>query len=184
MTPEQHHELLETLADERAITRVLQLYCRGSDRKDLPLMRQAYHDDAYDDHGPFKGHIDDYMVWAAANHERFAQLMHHIAPPTIEIRGTTAVVETYCLLFQHLNPVAPGAPSEKITMGCRYVDRFEKRAGLWKIAHRVVAYEWLRKEWFSEEFAPFPISGDFTVAQRSAQDPVYTLWNTPRPCNS
>jgi hypothetical protein len=26
--------------------------------------------------------------------------------------------------------------------GGRYVDRFERRQGVWKIAHHVVAYEW------------------------------------------
>ena len=29
-------------------------------------------------------------------------------------------------------------------MGIRYVDRFERRDGAWKIAHRVVATEWRR----------------------------------------
>jgi len=174
-------QLLQTMADEREIARTILMYCRGSDRKDLDLMRQAYHDDAWDDHGPFKGHIDDYMVWAAKNHERFHQMMHHAGPPLIELRGDTAVAETYCLLFQHLKTVEPGMPGAKVTMGCRYVDKFERRACGWKISHRVVAYHWLRKEWVSEEFAPLPISGDFTVALRTRDDPVYTLWDMPKP---
>lgn len=181
MTAQETQDFLETLAAEREITRVLLTYCRGSDRKDLELMRAAYHDDAYDDHGPFKGQIDDYMAWAAKNHERFHQMMHQAGPPLIEIRGATALAETYCLLFQHLKATEPGQPGAKVTMGCRYVDKFEKRNGQWKIAHRVVAYEWLKKEWGSEEFAPLPVSGDFTVAQRSKEDPVYTLWDMPRP---
>src|SRR4051812_40016548 len=115
MTADEGVALLETLAAEREITRVILGYCRASDHKDLEAMRAAYHDDAYDDHGPFKGRIEDYIAWAAKNHERFHQMMHLAGPPLVEIRGSTAVAETYCLLFQHLKPTEAGAPGAKIS---------------------------------------------------------------------
>jgi hypothetical protein len=121
------------------------------------------------------------MAWAAQNHERFHEMMHLAGPPLVEIRGDTAVAETYCLLFQHLKPTEPGMPGAKITMGCRYVDKMQKRLGRWKIAHRVVAYHWLRREWAVEEFSPLPIGTGFTLSQRSHDDPVYTLWDMPLP---
>ena len=181
MTSDESQVLLETLAAEREITRSILSYCRGSDHKDLALMRAAYHDDGFDDHGPFRGNVDDYIAWAAGNHERFHQMMHHVGPPMIEIRGDVAVAETYCLLFQHLKATDAGLPGAKVTMGCRYVDKFEKRSGVWKIAHRVVAYHWLKKEWQLEEFAPNNIGAGFTTAQRSHDDPVFTLWDLPQP---
>ena len=81
MNPTESQALLETLATEREITRAILTYCRGSDHKDLELMRQAYHEDGYDDHGPFRGYLDDYLAWAAKNLERFHQLIDHVGPP-------------------------------------------------------------------------------------------------------
>ena len=39
--------------------------------------------------------------------------------------------------------MADGSGKDDV-FGIRYVDRFERRAGEWKIAHRVVASEWRR----------------------------------------
>ena len=35
------------MLDERAITRILMLYCRGIDRCDAELLRSCYHEDAH-----------------------------------------------------------------------------------------------------------------------------------------
>jgi hypothetical protein len=37
------------------IQEVIYTYCRGVDRGDVALIASAYHEDAYDDHGTFKG---------------------------------------------------------------------------------------------------------------------------------
>ena len=42
---------LRQLIDKQEIYEVLCTYCRGVDRCDADLVRSAYHEDSYDDHG-------------------------------------------------------------------------------------------------------------------------------------
>lgn len=175
MTNDKGESLLQTLADEREIHRVLMRYVRGSDRKDFALMRAAYHDDAFDDHGPFRGSIDAYMEWARIHHERFDQLMHLLGHPHIELSGRAALVETRCFLLQHFKAGAygEGSPAFKAEIMCRYIDRFEDRGAGWKIAHRTVSYDWVRKQWLEEAHAPHPMAPGFQVSSRSSDDLIY-----------
>ena len=53
--------------------------------------------------------------------------------------------------------------------GSRYVDRFEKRFGTWKIAKRVVVYEWSRVEPAEREYPADP----FEQGKRSKADLSY-----------
>ncbi|WP_422368724.1 hypothetical protein [Pelagibius sp.] len=48
-------DFLAALKAERKIQRVFSRYIRGCDRRDYDLVWEARHDDAYDDHGPYKG---------------------------------------------------------------------------------------------------------------------------------
>lgn len=177
MNLQEQSSLLQTLADEREIHRTLLMYCRGSDRKDFELMRAAYHDDAYDDHGPFAGNIDEYMKWARVHHEKFYQMMHVLGSPLIELDGDSAFVESHCLLLQHFKPLEGQGPEEaqRVDIACRYLDRFEKRAGVWKIAHRVVSYDWVERVGVGAEFSPFGIGDNFHVSSRSRDDLVYKV---------
>jgi hypothetical protein len=51
-----------------------------------------------------------------------------------------ALAETYCLVFQRFGPgaagVPPGAAGVRKMATARYLDRFEKRRGAWRVAHR------------------------------------------------
>jgi hypothetical protein len=54
----------------------------------------------------------------------------------------------------------------------RYIDRFERRDGMWKIAKRVTAFEWIRLE-----DAPWqiPFQPGWQSAQRDRSDPIYAM---------
>ena len=52
---------LETLIAKQEITDVVYAYARGIDRLDFELVRSCYPPDAYDDHGAFKGNVDDFI---------------------------------------------------------------------------------------------------------------------------
>ena len=69
---------------------------------------------------------------------------------------------------------AQGQPLETFLCG-RYVDRFERRAGEWRVAARTVVYDWVRQ-------TPLPAISDaelFGVRQptggRQPNDPLYEL---------
>jgi hypothetical protein len=55
------------------------------------------------------------------------------------------------------------------TIRCRYVDRFEKRAGEWRIADRIVVFAEYRTQRVVDELDP-----SWVRARRDADDPVYT----------
>lgn len=52
---------LHELIDRADIYDCMLRYARGMDRRDRPLLRSAYHDDAIDEHVGFVGPVDDFM---------------------------------------------------------------------------------------------------------------------------
>ena len=155
----------EELVARSEVEAVLRRYCTGVDRKDWALMRSAYHDDAIDDHGLYRGDVDGLMEWLQGRHENIEQSMHFLGNSTIEVEGDHATGETYCILNQR-------AGDTRITVGCRYLDRFERRDGTWRISSHVVAYEWWREESAAHERMLPP---ECTTSKRSRADALYQL---------
>ena len=132
------------LLARQQIADVICRYARGIDRLDLELVRACYHPDAYDDHGSMGGTVDAFIAAADTFLRRWTATQHFMGNMLIEIDGELARAETYAVAY-HRREEADGAGKDDV-FGIRYVDRFERRAGLWKIAHRVVATEWRRVE--------------------------------------
>ncbi|OCB22538.1 hypothetical protein A5689_17550 [Mycobacterium intracellulare subsp. yongonense] len=130
---------MQQLLDERDILACVHRYCRGVDRLDEALVRSAYHSDAIDDHAVFRGSVDEFIMWAFAFHrERHLSHQHYVTNHTAEIVGDIARSETYFVM------AARNRQGASVTLhGGRYVDRFERRRGLWRIAHRVSMVEWV-----------------------------------------
>jgi SnoaL-like domain len=128
---------LQEIVDGDDIRRCLHRYSRGVDRLDEELIRSAFHPDAIDNHGIVDGTVDDFLAhWLPLQSDREAS-QHYVSNITIEVTDDDAHVESYFLFVQKLH----GQP--ELTMrGGRYVDRFERRDGSWKIAMRVVVSEW------------------------------------------
>ncbi len=144
MSPIDHDDgaALAALVARQQIADVIYRYARGIDRMDFDLVRSCYHPDAYDDHGAFAGNVEQFIAAAAAFLGRWTATQHFMGNMLIEIDGERARAETYAVAY-HRREDADGNGKDDI-MGIRYVDRFERRAGAWKIAHRVVATEWRR----------------------------------------
>jgi hypothetical protein len=131
---------LERLVAEAEIRRVVARYCRGIDRMDLELVRSCYHDDAHDEHGSFSGPVDAYIEWVADLLAKYDATMHVIGNQLVEFADPdTAWVETYGM---SVHRSASGAPHLNLTTGFRFVDRFERRDGEWRIAHRIAVPDW------------------------------------------
>lgn len=133
---------LEELLDRQQIADVIHRYARGIDRLDLELVRSCYHPDAYDDHGALQGNVDEFLAGAADFLPRWTATQHFMGNMLIELDGERARAETYAVAY-HRREDAEGNGRDDV-MGIRYVDRFEKRHGEWRIAHRVIAMEWRR----------------------------------------
>jgi ketosteroid isomerase-like protein len=128
---------LMQLLDKQDILECLTRYCRAMDRFDKELLLSCYHPDATDDHGSFVGSPNDFWNYYSAWHTKFNRAHHHsISNTTFELNGNTAHTETYWL-FESMNPDGSNGLS-----GGRYIDRLEKREGVWKIAARACLIEW------------------------------------------
>ncbi len=119
------------LKDRADILDCMNRYTRGADRLDRDLLLSAYHPDATDDRGAFTGGPVARVDWLLAYLRTLDHTTHHITNFTFDIDGDVAHCESYVLTT--LMP----AGSKEATIGCaRYIDRFERRSGEWKIAHR------------------------------------------------
>ena len=144
---------LRRLLDRQEIEDLLVRYARAVDRGDWDLLRSVYHPDAYDDHGGYRGGVEGFIAYVTARHRDLEHSAHHLSNIYVEfVHDDCAVVETHCQAFQRFGPgpqrmlafgddpqiVAPGSAGASIRAVLRYVDRVERRGGVWAIAHRTV----------------------------------------------
>jgi hypothetical protein len=147
---------LRRLADRAEIQDVLLRYARGVDRREWDLIRSSFHPDAWDDHGAYRGGVEGLIEWVSRRHSKIGQSMHFLGNCLVEFANDdTALVETYYSALQRLGPEAEESKTMlmggtttvgevDITVLGRYIDRFERRSGVWKIAKRVSLYEAIR----------------------------------------
>jgi ketosteroid isomerase-like protein len=168
---------LEELEARTAIEDCLKRFARAVDRQDWEGARAAYHDDAFDDHGFFKGPPDQFLAHIEKLHAQQDHSMHFNTNVLIEFQSPErAFVETYVLVLQRFRPGAPGVPPGSAGLrnmaSARYLDRFEKRNGEWRVAHRTLVFGDIVGEPVGEAVA-FP--PDFTVQKHGLDDPMYRL---------
>lgn len=131
---------LESLLAKQDITDCLARYARGVDRGDADLLHSCYFDDSIEEHGSsFTGNARDYVSGAMKRLAKAGVMAHYLCNAHIELDGDTAWVESYLLTFARFGTA--DAPVDTLTGG-RVVDRFERRAGEWRIAHRKMAFDW------------------------------------------
>lgn len=164
---------LQALLDREAIRDCLFRYCRGIDRADEAVLRSTYWQDADDCHGAYRGSADGFIAQAITRLRRGGRGVHQVSNILIELHGDAAAVESSFLALQ----VGAAQPRLETFLAGRYVDRFEKRAGEWRVADRTVVYDWIeereRPELAAEDAALF--GARQPTGQRSAADPVYAL---------
>jgi ketosteroid isomerase-like protein len=157
---------LEELQARTAIEDCLNRFARAVDRQDWKLARTLYHDDAFDDHGFFKGPPDAFLAHIAKLHEVQQHSMHFNTNVLIEFQAKDrAFVETYVLVLQRF-------ADKRVTASARYLDRFEKRRGEWRVAHRTLVFGDMVAEPLAE---PLRFPDGFTEQKHSMDDPLYKL---------
>jgi len=191
MSPALPPEIQEVV-DRQKIYDVLTRYCRALDRCDVELMKSVYWEDGFDDHGVFAGNAQAFAEFIIREiQEWFEVTMHAIANVHMELDGTTAHTEAYLLAYHRVKAdrrkiedvfgatylrqfVGAGEPApQDFFFGGRYVDRLEKRDGVWRIAKRTVIMDWNRNEptrslWAEGTFAVLK-----TYGARDRSYPVY-----------
>ena len=176
---------LQRLADRIAIQETLYRYARGIDRRNWDFLASAFHPGASLHQGDFKGSIEEMIENVKLRHAAIEQSAHLMTNILIEFDGPDgAVVETYYLAYLR-NDALPaivrtaliggGAPeSGKIDMRSlgRYIDRFERRDGHWRIAKRVCIAETLSGQAVPEGN---PLSANWALASRNPDDALWIM---------
>ena len=169
------------LQDRMEIQDCLFRYVRGVDRKNWDLVRSAYHTDAHDDHGNYKGVIDGFIEGLVKRHATIEQSMHVIGNIVIEFDGPdSALLEAYFITHQRISPeagdarlpylrgkpIAADQAVETEVVG-RYVDRMLRKDGVWRIQNRTVVFEVSRGQ-------PAPAGGglrdNWVIGRRDGND--------------
>ena len=171
MTPQPG--TLQALLDREAIRDCLYRYCRGIDRLDEEALRSAYWPDATDRHGAYQGPAAGFIERALRNLQSAGRMVHQLGNILIDLHGDSAAAESYFLAFQE-EAAADGGARETLLCG-RYVDRFERRGGEWRIAARTVTYDWMRTTPLERPLAADAFGVRQPTGGRRPDDPVYDL---------
>ena len=92
--------------------------------------------------------------------------MHFNTNVLIEFQAKDrAFVETYVLVLQRFR-------DKRVTASARYLDRFEKRNGEWRVAHRTLVFGDMVPEPLKE---PVRFPEGFTEQVHGMEDPLYRL---------
>jgi hypothetical protein len=167
---------LSELVARQEIQDVLGRYARSVDRRDWESLRECFHDDAQDQHGEFTGNTDAFIDWVSKRHASVPFSMHFLGNCLIEFLSPEAAwVETYFIAMQRRDesPANPGESTGAVDMEvfARYCDRFELRAGVWRIASRRVVYDSTRTLPSSHHLRE--LVG--VLGQRGRGDPVFLV---------
>jgi hypothetical protein len=136
--PGEAQQRLERMLARDEIHAVIARYARGVDRADAALLKSCYHPDAIEEHGGnYSGNAFAYVDGAVPRIRLMGAMQHLVGTSHIEFEGDVAWVETYLWTFARF-----GA-TDTFTGG-RLIDRFERRRGEWKIAHRRTVFDWNR----------------------------------------
>lgn len=186
-------EQLQHLLDRQQIEQVLHLYCRAIDRLDADLLRSVYHPDGVDDHGSFTGNAHEFVDFIMKEmRETTLYGFHTITQSIIDVRGNVAASEATYMGYHRIEgsweKLAPffgesyanraraegtlGREHEYICGG-RYIDRFEKRDGTWRVLHRRITNEWNRCQPCAHLFDEGKVAFFNLPGARDRSDPVY-----------
>lgn len=172
---------LQRLVDRTEIVEIVARYARGIDRRDWELVRAAFFEDAEDDHGDFKGSRDGFIEWIRERHATIAKSSHQLCNCVVDfLSDTIAASETYFIARMRIGPDAGGhrtmlsGPTDPggdlIVEVCgRYIDRFERRNDVWRIAKRTTTFDFV-ETWPAPDEGSHPL---WAHGVRGLEDPIY-----------
>jgi ketosteroid isomerase-like protein len=164
--------ILRQLADRQAIRDLIYTYCRAVDRLDIPLGHSIWHEDGYADYG-----ADYYQGPGRAVIDKICQQQlsllshsHQVTNILIRLDGDQAGSEAYISGSMRLEK---DGKLMQLGVWGRYIDAWERRAGNWGLARRVVVFD-------HEEIRDVRTTGRVSRATRDRNDPSYRVMSGPK----
>ncbi len=134
---------LRAVVDKSMIVECVVRLARGEDRRNAGLIRSCWWPDARYDYGVQSGDFESYLAWVVPGADAIKNTQHVLGQTYIELVGDKAKAETHVVSYHRVDM---GAGDQDTCIGGRYLDTMEKREGVWRIADRVMLYDWY-SEW-------------------------------------
>lgn len=163
-------EALQVLLDKQALYELVLNYCRGVDRHGFALLESLYHPDSTDDHSPlFKGSGPEYVRWIPTVLERYTVTSHVITGALFNVDGDFADGEAQVSAYHLTNK----DPSWEVIFHGRFLDRYERRQGVWRILERVTVNDWFEARRHDKDLAA-RLARDMVLGRPDESDPLYS----------
>ena len=128
-------EEIDQLKSREEIRQQITRYGRGQEWLDPSLMQEVFWEDAFVDFGFFEGTFKEYLPFLMEIEAGPETTFHFCGSPQIELDGDVAYVEVY--------GIAGSRGDGKTNLyGGRYIERFERRNGEWRIARCEYVLDW------------------------------------------
>ena len=157
------------IADRFAIIDLAALYMRGLDRLDGALLEAQFWPEARCEYGVFSGSPADFAAFCMTMLKEHRRNHHMLGQHLIDFTSENeSFGEVYYQAYHRVAGEA-GEPRDLFIAG-RYVDRYERRAGIWKIAFRSELVDWVRDDPATDGMVAV---APFIMGQRKPDDPLY-----------
>ena len=161
-------ERMLELLDKQELHELQVRYCHGVDLQDRQLLLSVYHEDAIDAHPGFgKGSPEEFANWVIRedNSTRRIHSQHTVVNELYTIEGDKAWGECYTM--------GRNAWTGEGQAFGRYLDRYERRDGEWRIHRRLCVVEWAPPGGgFDSQVYGFRGKDDPSYILRAKGDPV------------
>ena len=125
--------------DHVELQRLAYLYCHAVDHGDMVLLRSLYTDDAVDDHGEmFRGSADEYVAWLPTMLKGVDAIRHEVTNALFVVDGDSAKGQLTNTAYHRMGEV-------EVVVGGRYLDRYARQGGAWRIQRRSLVMDWFQQ---------------------------------------
>jgi hypothetical protein len=171
------NQAVDTLLAYEEIRRLALTYCRGIDRRDIDLVEECYVPGATDEHGmnPTRTAAEFFTMLRQKPGSTMTQ--HNITNHLIQLLDHEhAEGEAYLVAYHWVS--SREGERRLYILGGRYLDRYVKKDGAWKIHHRQVVADWT-KYLDAEEPSDAPQTAGMAYGARGQADPSNAFFKAP-----
>jgi len=167
--------MLQEMLDEFALRKLVHTYCRAVDRGDFATLRELYHHDAIDAHGEIAtGSVGEFLETLEASRPHIRSMQHNVTTVNFVIDGERAEGEIYTIAT---HTFGAGDRDVDVIIGGRYLDKYEKRSGVWKISERTIVTDWAHVNDPSKVDLSHPTTRGTLRGSPGADDPSQTFFS-------